>query len=29
VDALMEKMHAVFVNLERCLRGEPIHDRVV
>ena len=29
VDALVEKMRAVFANLERCLRGEPIHDRVV
>jgi len=29
VDALTEKMQAVFANLERCLRGEPIHDRVV
>ncbi len=29
VDALREKMHAVFANMQRCLRGEPMHDRVV
>jgi phosphoglycerate dehydrogenase-like enzyme len=28
VDALTEKMQAVFANMQRCLRGEPIHDRV-
>jgi len=29
VDALTEKMRSVFENLQRCLKGEPIHDRVV
>jgi D-3-phosphoglycerate dehydrogenase / 2-oxoglutarate reductase len=29
VDALTEKMQAVFANMQRCLRGETIHDRVV
>ncbi len=29
VDALREKMHAVFANMQRCLRGEPMHDLVV
>jgi phosphoglycerate dehydrogenase-like enzyme len=29
VDALTEKMQAVFANMQRCVRGEPIHDRVV
>lgn len=29
VDALREKMRSVFANLGRCVRGEPIHDRVV
>ena len=29
VDALTEKMQAVFANLQRRVRGEPIHDRVV
>jgi len=29
VDALREKMASVVENLQRCLRGEPIHDRVV
>lgn len=29
VDALTEKMRSAFANLQRCLRGEPIHDRVV
>jgi phosphoglycerate dehydrogenase-like enzyme len=29
VDALTEKMRSVFGNLQRCLKGEPIHDRVV
>jgi phosphoglycerate dehydrogenase-like enzyme len=29
VDALTEKMQAVFANMQRCLRGEPIHDRIV
>jgi D-3-phosphoglycerate dehydrogenase len=29
VDALREKMRAVFANLQRCARGEAINDRVV
>ena len=29
VDALTEKMQAVFANMQRCLRGEPLHDRIV
>lgn len=29
VDALRQKMRSVFANLERCAKGEPIHDRVV
>lgn len=29
VDALTEKMRSVFENLQRCVAGEPIHDRVV
>lgn len=29
VDALTEKMRSVFANLQRCVKGEPIHDRVV
>lgn len=29
VDALRQKMHSVFANLQRFARGEPIHDRVV
>ena len=29
VDALRQKMQSVFANLQRCARGEPIHDRVV
>lgn len=28
VDALTEKMQAVFANMQRCVRGEPLHDRV-
>ena len=29
VDALRQKMQAVFANLQRFSRGEPLHDRVV
>ena len=29
VDALREKMQSVFDNLQRCVEGEPIHNRVV
>lgn len=29
VDALREKMRAVFANLQRCAEGKPIHDWVV
>jgi phosphoglycerate dehydrogenase-like enzyme len=29
LDALTEKMRSVFENLQRCLKGEPIRDRVV
>jgi phosphoglycerate dehydrogenase-like enzyme len=29
VDALRQKMQSVFANLQRCARGETIHDRVV
>ena len=29
VDALNQKMRAVFANFERCVKGEEIHDRVV
>jgi phosphoglycerate dehydrogenase-like enzyme len=29
VDALREKMRSVFDNLQRGVKGEPIHDRVV
>ena len=28
VDALREKMRSVFANLQRFVRGQPIHDRV-
>jgi D-3-phosphoglycerate dehydrogenase / 2-oxoglutarate reductase len=29
VDALIEKMRSVFANLQRCVAGQAIHDRVV
>jgi phosphoglycerate dehydrogenase-like enzyme len=29
VDALREKMRSVFTNLQRCIKGEAIQDRVV